>query len=85
MLACRCVDALNPQRTECALLALAVAILILQRLLDRLLSDADRILASTSVALGGFEDFLVLGMGGDAALDACHELTPLDDRFGLDA
>ena len=66
MLACCCINALDPQRTECALLTLAIAVLILQRLLDRLLGDADRILAPASIALGGFEDFLMLGMGGDA-------------------
>jgi hypothetical protein len=42
-------------------------------LLDRLLSYSNRILATAVIALGGFEHFLVLGMSGDAALDASHE------------
>ena len=66
------VDALDPERAEGALLALAVAIGVLHRLLDRLLGDADRILAAAVIALGLLQDFLVLGVGGDAALDACH-------------
>jgi hypothetical protein len=38
-----------------------------------LFGDADSVLAPAVIALGGFENFLVLGMTGDAALDACHD------------
>src|SRR5262245_30497952 len=72
MLARRRVDALDPKRTEGALAAFAVAIGILHCLLDRLLGDADGIFAAAVVALGLLQDLLVLGMGRDAALDACH-------------
>src|SRR5262245_13979424 len=68
----RGVQALNPKRAERALAALAIAKRILVRLLHRLLGDADRVLAPAVIALGGFEHLLVLGMGGDTALDACH-------------
>src|SRR6266545_4631892 len=52
VLAHRGVDALDPKPAECALLALAVAVAVLQGLLDGLLGDADRILAAAVVALG---------------------------------
>src|SRR5579871_5937456 len=76
LLARRRVDALDPQRAEGALAVLAVAIGVLVRLLDRLLGDADRILAPAVIALGGFQDLLVLGMRGDAAFDASHDRSP---------
>src|SRR6516165_6334318 len=69
----RGVEALDPQSAKAALAPLAVAISVLICLLDRLLSDPNRVLAPAIIALGGFEHFLVLGMGGDAAFDASHE------------
>src|SRR4029077_12960537 len=73
----RGVEALDPQCAERALLPLAVAEGILVRLLHRLLGDADGVLAPAVIALGGLEYLLVLGMGCDAALDACHARSPL--------
>ena len=68
----RRVEALDPQGAERALAPLAVAERVLVRLLDRLLGDADRVLASAVIAFGGLQDLLVLGMRGDAAFDpAC--------------
>ena len=64
------VDALDPERAVGALLLLAIAIGVLHRLLDRLLGDADGVLTAALVALRELQDLLVLGMGGDAALDA---------------
>src|SRR5690606_12985854 len=64
------------QRAKIALLVPAVAIGILQRTLHRLLGDADRVLAAAVEALGGFQDLLVLGVGGYAPLHACHDETP---------
>src|SRR5262249_9658429 len=81
VLAHRGVDALDPEGAEGALLALAVAVGVLHRLLDRLLGDPDRVLAPAVVALGGFQHLLVLGMGGDAALYACHGFTPSDEGW----
>src|SRR6266568_9011838 len=69
----RGIEALNPKRSEGALAPLAVTIGVLVRLLDRLLGDPNRILAPAVIALGGFEHFLVLGVGGDAAFHASHE------------
>src|SRR5690606_12140472 len=46
------IDALDPKCPEIALAALAIAIGILLRPLDRLLGNADRILAPAVVALG---------------------------------
>ena len=53
-------------------LLLAVAIGVLHRPFDRLLGDADGVLAAAVEALGGLEDLLVLGVGGDATFDAGH-------------
>src|ERR1700719_1847502 len=72
----RGVEALNPQSAKAALAPLAVAIGVLICLLDRLLCDPNRVLAAAVKNLGGLEHFLVLGMGGDAALDASHERSP---------
>src|SRR5215470_12703757 len=68
----RRVESLDPQGAERALLALAVAIGVLRRLLHRLLGDADGVLAPAVIALGGLEHLLVPGVGGDATLDAGH-------------
>ena len=68
----RGIEALDPQSAERALAPLAVAEGVLVRLLDRLLGDADGVLAPAVIALGGLEDFLVLGVSGDAAFDAGH-------------
>src|SRR5262249_44300094 len=68
---CR-VEPLDPERAEGALAPLAVAESVLVRLLHRLLGDADGVLAPAVETLGRLEDLLVLGMGGDAAFDACH-------------
>ena len=67
------VQALDPQGAEGALLALSVAVGVLRRLIHRLLGDADGILAAAVKALGGLEDFLVLGVSGHTALDASHD------------
>src|SRR5262249_40844267 len=75
------IDALDPKRAEGALLALAVAIGILHGLLDRLLGDANGILAPAGVAARPFDHLLVLGMGGNAAFDACHGVAPSAARF----
>src|SRR5262249_11276975 len=68
----RGIETLDPQRAEGALFALAVAIGVLVGALDRLLGDADRVLAPAVVALRGLADFLVAGVGSDAALDPSH-------------
>src|SRR6476646_4472150 len=66
------IDALDPEGAERALATLAVAELVLQRLLDRLLGDADGVLAAAIIALRGLQNLLVLGVSGYAALDASH-------------
>src|SRR3954468_9404406 len=72
----RGVDALNPQGAEAALLHLAVAIGILAGLLDGLLGDTDRVLATAVIALRLLQDPLVAGLGVVPALDACHVSGP---------
>ena len=72
MLAHRRVDPLDPQRAELALAVLAVAVGVLHRLVDRGLGGADGVLAAAEIALGGLQNLLVLGVGGNAPLDACH-------------
>src|SRR6185437_915934 len=67
------VQALNPERAESALAALAVAEGVLPGLFDGLLGDADRVLAAAVIALGGLVDFLVLGVSGDTTFYAGHD------------
>ena len=66
----RCVDALNPQRAELALAILAVAVGVLHPLVDRGLGGADGVFSPLTEYLGGFQHFLVLGVGGYAPFDA---------------
>jgi len=47
----RCVNALNPQSAEAALLNLAIAIGILSGFFDSLTGDTDRVLATAIIAL----------------------------------
>src|SRR3712207_6576015 len=70
------VEALDPQSAEGALLVATVTRRILHALLDRLLGNADRILAAAVEALGCLENLLVLGVGGNAPFDAGHGKTP---------
>src|SRR5690606_4273758 len=70
VLAHRSVDALDPQGAEITLASLAVAVGVLQRLLHRLLGDADGVLATAVKALGGFQNLLVLGVAGSASFHA---------------
>src|SRR5581483_743904 len=71
------LEPLDPQRAEGALAPLAVTEGVLAGLLHRLLGDADRVLAAAVIALGGLENFLVLGVRGDTTFDAGHERSPL--------
>src|SRR5205823_13448070 len=73
----RGIEALDPQRAESALLALAVAEGVLPGLLDRGLGGANGVLAAAVKALGGLVDFLVLGVRGHTAFDARHDLKSL--------
>src|SRR6476469_5628929 len=61
----RGVDALYPQRAEGALTHLAVAVSVLTGLLDRLLGDADGILAAAVITLGLLDHLAVAGIGGN--------------------
>src|SRR5262249_28513787 len=76
----RGVEALDPKRTEGALAPLAVAIGILICLLYRLFGDANRVLTAPIITLCGLKHLLVLGMGGDAALDASHGRSPFTKK-----
>src|SRR3546814_18209387 len=66
------VDALNPERTEAALLYLAIAIGVLASLFDCLPRAADGVLAAAIIALRLIQAILVLGAGGNTPSDACH-------------
>ena len=72
----RGIDALDPERAEGALLALAVAEGILAGLLDRGFRGADGVLAAAAETLGGLVDFLVPGVRGHTAFDARHDCYP---------
>src|SRR5262249_17527280 len=71
-LAYGCIEPLDPERPEGALASLAIPKGILVGLLDRLFGDPDRVLAPAIIALGGFENFLVLCVGGDTPFNAGH-------------
>src|SRR5882724_12254145 len=60
----RGIDALDPERAERALLALAIAEGILAGLLDRGLGGADGVLAAAVKTFCRLVDFLVLGVRG---------------------
>src|SRR5260221_2915061 len=76
MLAHGGVDALDPQGSERPLAVLAIAIGVLRRLVDRRLGGADGVLAPAVEALGAMQNFLVLGVRGDAAFYSRHEKSP---------
>src|SRR5258706_523392 len=78
----RGIEALDPQRAESALLALAVAEGVLPGLLDRGLGGTDGVLAAAVKTLGGLVDFLVLGVRGHTAFDARHDGSPLISGIG---
>src|SRR6202165_1507115 len=80
----RGIEALNPQRAEGALLALAVAEGVLPGLLNRGLGGADGVLAAAVKALGGLVDFLVLGVRGHTAFDARHDGSPSSGKWVTD-
>src|SRR5689334_8127384 len=77
----RRVEALNPERAERTLLALAVAERILAGLLNRLLGGADGVLAAAVIALRSLEDLLVLGVRGHTAFDARHDGNPWSEEM----
>ena len=66
------VDTLDPKRAEIALLQFAADIGVLLRLFDGLLCRFDQAAAGAVIAASGFENFLVLGVGGNATFDAGH-------------
>src|SRR5690606_30254006 len=72
MLAHAGIDALNPQPTEAAFAVAAVAIGILQPLLDPLDGDAEVVLGAAAIAGRHLHDLLVPGVSRDAALHTCH-------------
>src|SRR5690606_16929880 len=72
------IDALDPQSAEIALAILPVAICVLKRLLNRLLGDADGVLATAVETLGLGKNLLVLSVGGYAPFDACHLMISLN-------
>src|SRR3990167_7201755 len=84
MLAGRGVDALDPQTAERALLVAAVAVGILQALLDLLDAGAERRLGVAAIALGELENLLVTSVCSHAPLDACHGLPLVRKEVALD-
>src|SRR3990170_7150156 len=79
------IDALDPQRAEGALLHLAVAISILAGFVDRLLGDADSVLAAAVIALGLLQHLAVAGMAGNAAFHTGHDGAPSKSALALAA
>jgi hypothetical protein len=75
------VDALDPERTEVALVDLAVAVSVLLRAIDSSLGGADGVLATAVKALGGLQNLLMLGVGGDASFYTCQIMISLNLAF----
>src|SRR3546814_15389851 len=71
------VDALDPQGAEIALLGAAVAVGVLQALLDPLDGHGEDAVATAAIALGTLHHLLVAGVGSGAALCSCHVAAPL--------
>jgi hypothetical protein len=70
------VDALNPQTAKLTLFGAAIAVSILQSLLDALDSDAEAGGGTTAVTAGHIQDFFVTGVGGRTAFDSSHFPVP---------
>jgi hypothetical protein len=66
------VDPGNPETTEHALAVAAIAIGVLACAHDSLLGDPEYVLATTTIAFGQRDDFLVTGTGGHATFDSGH-------------
>src|SRR3546814_18197894 len=62
------VDALDPQGAEIALLGAAVAVGVLQALLDPLDGHGEAAVATAAIALGTLHHLLVAGVGSGSAL-----------------
>ena len=65
MLACTCVDALNPQAAELTLAELASDVSVLEAFFDGVLGDRPNVLPGTVVPFGHFQDFLPTRSAGD--------------------
>src|SRR6202041_1649438 len=77
------VDALDPKAAEFPLFDAAIAVCVLQRLLQPLPRDAVIGGRPADEALGLLQDLLVAGVGGSATFDACHASFPsLRDAVG---
>ena len=76
VLARRCVDPDDPQRTELTLALAPVAIRVLARLDDGLLCRLVRAAARAVVTLGKLQDFLVSGVRRYTTFDSRHGVLP---------
>src|SRR4029079_16517138 len=79
-LAYGCIEPLDPQRPKRPLAPLAIPVGVLICFLDRLLGDANRVLAAAVISLGGLENLLVLGVGGYTPFDTGHSRSPLSEK-----
>src|SRR3546814_3551544 len=70
------VDALDPQGAEIALLGAAVAVGVLQALLDPLDGHGEDAVATAAIALGPLHHLLVAVVGSGAALCSCAVAAP---------
>src|SRR5260221_13256638 len=74
------IEALNPQRAEGALLALAAAEGVLRGLVHRGLGGADGVLAAAVKDLGGLVEFIELGVRRYTAFDVRHDGCPSSEK-----
>src|ERR1700733_14022906 len=74
--AAACVDALDPEGAEIALLLLAADIVVLQRAIGRGIGRGDRVLAAAVEALGLLEDALAARMAGNGTGSPGHLSLP---------
>ncbi len=66
------IDTLDPQSAEIALAVVTVAGCVLVRLIDGLRCDFECVLATTIIAFGLIDDFLVTGVGYCTTFNACN-------------
>ena len=74
------IDPLDPERAEIALLHPAIAVSVLQALLDPFLGNAENVVIPAPIALGGFQDLLATCVTLNGAFLRVTWVSPFSDR-----
>ena len=83
MLADSCVQTLDPERADRALLNLTVPGSVLHRPIDGGFCGADRIFATAIKALRCLENFFMLGVGCYTPFNTCHDGSPSEELLKM--